>query len=418
MRLRHFIILCISGILVSSVSFGQGRDDHSQTHPRISAGLSFSPKGAGGEMLVHGRDNIVSHVRITTDFERIISGYGKTPGSRLSYYADFPILTTNLGKDGIFSMYSGPGLVGGYMRDNRKNFGFVGGLSAEFGVELSFRSPFVMRLSVSTDLAVHYTSNNKYDNTLTFYNNGIRNAWHPEFALLYAFGRRDGRNSCVQNARRTYSSDYQDNSNTHRRNKGDKPKGVSGSGLSIHGHRWSWGVEGSLIGNLLEYKDITYTNPRLGYIMHNPGKLGWTYHTNGEVLGHVAYSLTPRVSLGVVGGYSGITNDVRFYPLALRGSFAFKKSALQNGLQAFLELGSGVPENHNRGPVYTARLGYSYRVFASMHWAFEFGLGARVINYRPTGYVGKTDIRIKDADLRSATGWAGALTVFLGISFR
>ena len=50
-----------------------------------------------------------------------------------------------------------------------------------------FRAPVTVTAGLSADLGAHMVIHSSYDNTMTFYKNGLRRAWYPELTVKYRF---------------------------------------------------------------------------------------------------------------------------------------------------------------------------------------------------------------------------------------
>ena len=145
-------------------------------------------KGSGVAFVFQMKDGGTGEGRILADFENILIGHNARPGTRIQFFRNYILHETVVSEDLSIRVLSGPGMTAGLVRDHDKEAGYLFAVSVSGGVDLVFRqAPVSVYVGLSADLGAHLTVRNRYDNTMTFYQNGIRRAWYPEVSVKYRF---------------------------------------------------------------------------------------------------------------------------------------------------------------------------------------------------------------------------------------
>lgn len=103
--------------------------------------------------------------------------------------------------DCTMSLYAGPGVTLGYVRDHNKgvwfdftslfkeNPGFVAALSGDVGCRFDFGGRVALDLSFATDAGLHIRRNEKEQKymatSLSIYNNGLIQSFYPQLTILF-----------------------------------------------------------------------------------------------------------------------------------------------------------------------------------------------------------------------------------------
>ena len=179
------VMLLLSGIVSASARPA----GEAGTRPgRIEAGMLFSVKGCGLVADFPMRDGGGGEFRVLTDFEQVLSGAAPGPGIRVQFFRIYRLRSFRTASGMHIHLSAGPGLTGGFVRDHGKDPGYLAAASGTVGAEFVFtRIPVTIRAGVSGDLGVHLIYRDRYDNTLTFYQNGLRTSLYPELTLKYRF---------------------------------------------------------------------------------------------------------------------------------------------------------------------------------------------------------------------------------------
>ena len=154
----------------------------------IRIGGYQSMKGLGVTMDIVEKDNSFHSFILYGDCFKVFSGRESWPGAFAAYAYDFSF-SKRMFKEGVSaSFYSGPGVAAGYVKDNAKDFGIMGGLYANFGLIVDFRRNVTICLGWSAEVAFHLKNSDKPDyEVLTIYKNGIYRSHFPELRILYRF---------------------------------------------------------------------------------------------------------------------------------------------------------------------------------------------------------------------------------------
>lgn len=155
---------------------------------RLEAGGFFSPKGSGIVLSVPMRDGGTGEIRVLADFEDFLTSHDVRPGTRVELYRNFVLKEREVSDDLKIRFIAGPGITGGLVRDRGKEAGFLMALCLDTGAELAFgAAPVTVFFGFSGHLGAHLVFRDQYDNTMSFYTEGVRRAWMPEMAIKYRF---------------------------------------------------------------------------------------------------------------------------------------------------------------------------------------------------------------------------------------
>lgn len=139
-----------------------------------------SPKGVGfSAEFMHDAESF-SAFSLTADLLDIISGVSSSPGIKLTYHYN---LIGKTWDDGKYSLYAGPGLTTGYVRNLGNHSGFMGGLSCDAGLRVRFMRSILLSLEFQADLALH----SKRLPDLALYKAGFIHSYYPHLRIQYAF---------------------------------------------------------------------------------------------------------------------------------------------------------------------------------------------------------------------------------------
>ena len=126
-------------------------------------------------------------IRLLADFEGVLQGREPLPGIRASVFSQQALYRWDAPDGTVLTLFAGPGVTGGYVKDRGASWGTLLGLSADAGIRLQFSAPFELRAGFTADLAGHWTVRNRYNNTLTYYHNGLINIFLPYIVIAFRF---------------------------------------------------------------------------------------------------------------------------------------------------------------------------------------------------------------------------------------
>ena len=139
-----------------------------------------SPKGVGFcAEFAHDTESFGAF-SLTADLLDIISGVSSSPGVKLTYHYNLIGKTWN---DGKFTLYAGPGLAAGYVRNLGNHFGFMGGLSGDAGLRVRCLHSILLSLEFQADFGLHC----KKLPDLSLYRAGYMHSYYPHLRIQYAF---------------------------------------------------------------------------------------------------------------------------------------------------------------------------------------------------------------------------------------
>ena len=152
---------------------------------RTWVGTHYSPKSLGFSGFFSAGEGLV-RTELLLDMNGIIRGWNEMPGTRLRGCMDFPIYVTRLSTGTTLQLIAGPGVTLGYVSDAEKDYGFVGGLTADAGLFFHFSRPISVCFSFSADLCLLYRQENHHA-VMNVYGNGLAHAYYPEISIFYRF---------------------------------------------------------------------------------------------------------------------------------------------------------------------------------------------------------------------------------------
>lgn len=166
------------------------------------AGLFNSPKGLGACLYLPEKDGIFHTVTAYVDLYGIPSSRCLYPGFKANVSRQYSL--KSWAKDGYsISMYAGPGVSAGYVRDHDKgrgidlstlisdNPGVAFAVSGDIGWRFDFGGFVALDLSFTAEAGVHVRRNEKEKGyaatSLSIYNNGLMQALYPQLIILFKF---------------------------------------------------------------------------------------------------------------------------------------------------------------------------------------------------------------------------------------
>jgi len=154
----------------------------------LRIGTYQSMKGLGLAADIKDANRGYHSLVLYADCCNVFYGTEKVPGFRTSYAYNIHFLGNDHSNGINVSLYSGPGVTVGYVRDHGKDFGFMGSLLADIGININFPNKVTMSLGWSVELGFHLKKSDNPDyNVMTIYNNGLYHCHYPELKIFYRF---------------------------------------------------------------------------------------------------------------------------------------------------------------------------------------------------------------------------------------
>ncbi len=180
------------------------------------------------------------------------------------------------------------------------------------------------------------------------------------------------------------------------------------TGGETSGSRISFGLEWGYFQNLYKYRHINIISQEGSRI--NDSFLGLSAYPNGSVMAKISYNLHEKVCATLCGGYAGISEGCRAYPVLLRLSFA-PKGLYSEGFFSFIDGGLGFrikPAEYDRRTVTIGDIGEGYRIRLSPGCSLDLMLSLRASYDSPSidnpegeGYVLPENVRSNEAEYYS-----------------
>ncbi len=164
------------------------------------AGFLNSPKGFGAQYRFTESDGVFHTATALIDIYGIPTSRCSSPGIRFNFSRQY--IFKQLESRGVsFTLYAGPGLSAGIVRDHDKgrwfdltsliseNPGFMFALSGDAGCRFGFGRKVSLDLSFTADAGIHVRRNEDEPSyaatSLSIYNNGFLQAIYPQLTVLF-----------------------------------------------------------------------------------------------------------------------------------------------------------------------------------------------------------------------------------------
>ena len=154
----------------------------------VEIGTMHSPKSLGFTVELPDYDyNASDFFSLLADMHGLWDGTRPMPGIKMSYIRNVTLTEFRLDDCIEASLYSGPGIILGFVRDSDKPFGFMGGLTGDIGLRLFFPNRVVVYFEFGMDIGL-FISRNQYISGLdmTYYQSGLKNCFYPQLRIAYS----------------------------------------------------------------------------------------------------------------------------------------------------------------------------------------------------------------------------------------
>ena len=148
----------------------------------FALGTTHSLKGVGFCADFDHEGATFSSLALTADLIDILDGKSSTPGLKLTYHYN---LIYGSWADGKYTLYAGPGVMTGYVRDLHNHFGLAGGISGDAGLRVRCRKNLLVSVEFQADLALQFK--NRYRPDMSVFTAGYRHSYYPHLRIEYHF---------------------------------------------------------------------------------------------------------------------------------------------------------------------------------------------------------------------------------------
>ena len=166
----------------------------------VMAGLYQSMKGIGATAMFYSDGDEADILTLRSDFYGVLSGRTRRSGVCLSYTHDYVFFERD-GEDFLLQLHAGAGGMVGYVHDFERGLysafdrelqhrpGAVAALTGNLGLRLDFFwRPVTLDFSITAAPGLHLrTDQDTGAMILSFYRNGILQAYQPQINLMYYF---------------------------------------------------------------------------------------------------------------------------------------------------------------------------------------------------------------------------------------
>jgi len=179
-------LFLLTGIRANAQEFGMG--------------MYNSFKGFG--LILHKpcRDGHVDRYQLFLDIYGIPSGRSGAPGAKFNYTRTSALKSITADDGVIYTMYVGPGISAGYLRDYekgyysdsdrllKKNMGGMMALSGMFGCIIEFGKKIYLDITLTMEGGFHIRKGEEDGGAkMSFYKNGVYQSVYPEFGIIVKF---------------------------------------------------------------------------------------------------------------------------------------------------------------------------------------------------------------------------------------
>lgn len=124
---------------------------------------------------------------ILADMNGVLTGEHSTPGLKVNYSRNI-IFRSYEREESTISLYVGPGITAGHIRDAKSPTSIVAGIHGTLGAMISYNKNIDLSFALSTDIAFkllrdHYKSSS----ILGLYRSGVYRTIVPEIRIQYRF---------------------------------------------------------------------------------------------------------------------------------------------------------------------------------------------------------------------------------------
>ena len=190
-RFRRFLLAALLLTLFRPLLRGQD----------VMTGLYQSPRGIGVSAMIFSRDGGEADIlTLRTDLYGVLSARTHEPGVCLAYSHDY-VFFEREGEDFFLQLHAGAGGMIGYVHDFERGFysafdrelvhprGGVAAVTGNLGLRVDFFwLPLTLDFSLTAAPGVHLRSDpDTGAMILSFYRNGIFQAYMPQLNLMYRF---------------------------------------------------------------------------------------------------------------------------------------------------------------------------------------------------------------------------------------
>ena len=187
--------MCRSGIIAATaVALLLSISSYAQ---KTSLGLFNSLKGIGVSLELDKKAKEFNSFALYAEMFGIPTGRCSTPGVKFNWSHNF-ILRQFENDATVYSLYAGPGISCGYMRDFEvgerqsdarlkltRNPGISAALSGSGGCRFAFKGRIALDLSFTADLGIFIRKDETLNNfDLNLYRNGLAQCFYPQLSIL------------------------------------------------------------------------------------------------------------------------------------------------------------------------------------------------------------------------------------------
>lgn len=193
---------------------------------------------------------------------------------------------------------------------------------------------------------------------------------------------------------------------------------IAGTDVHAGAPRLRYGLEWGCAAAFYQSRDINYITHE-GYRVDDDYK-GLSFEGNGHVMAEMGINLTDRLAVSVYGGYAGLSEGNRVFPVLLRACL-FPEGMTEDGLFCFAEAGPGfhssTPSTTTLPAAIIANAGGGYHIALSRSIGLDFELSLRGAFDHKLIKDADTGDWVPDADIRRNATRTYALCLSIGLSF-
>lgn len=153
-----------------------------------------------------------------------------------------------------------------------------------------------------------------------------------------------------------------------------------------------------------------------GYRIYEQDR-GFSWHANAQILAQLSYAVSDRSMLTLLGGYMGMGENNRLFPLALRYAF-FPRSWSADGLFVFAQGGVAWHTHATAGePAALGATGGGYRIHLNEDFALDLTVGLKYLHDHPAIPNPEGPGNVSAPNIRKNVAGHCALDISIALSF-
>ena len=186
------------------------------------------------------------------------------------------------------------------------------------------------------------------------------------------------------------------------------PAGNGGSTRIVFSLNWGYDA------TILDIYHFNYIHPNDGYRVDEQ-KVKPMLYSNGNAAAGISVEFARHFSLGIYGGYAGVQQRTRLFPLSLKAAYYFNSYAV-DGTFITLEGGAGFHEKRDDISPFS-KVGYGWRMKLGKKSSMDLGLNLRITADHPPVYDASIYGYVPEENMRRSDAVYSSVGIGIGLNF-